>query len=208
MTEPKKKGGKIPARTPELTPAQKAARTRAEKQALDKADAQRLAQIVNLIIAGHDIADIAAASGATPDEIERMLLNDMARFVRTQPALRRYVRNFISAKYTLLLNAVYDEATDKGNAKQLEYFDRAVKVLQQMERLHGAAAPQQSEVKIESAPEAVERLVEVLSTQQGLAYNTDIFDVVDAELVEDANEQANDALEASEADEMEDEDDG
>lgn len=188
------KGNKLPATRQELTPQQKAARTRAENNALMKAKGERLAQIANLIIAGYDIDRIAAETHSTPAEIERMITADMSRFVRTQPALRIFVRNYISKKYTELLDAVWDEATDKTHTQKLEHQDRALKILREMERLHGAAAPTQSEVKIESTPEAVEKVIDRLSAMQGLNYDVDVFDVVDAEIVHEADEQAGAAL--------------
>lgn len=180
--------------------ASKAVAKRAEENALERANAQRLAQIVNLIIAGHSMADIAAATGSTVDEVETMLTNDVSRYVRTQPALRVFVRNWVSAKYTGLLNAVYDQAVDKTNGKQLEYHTAAVRVLERMADLHGAKMPTQSEVKVEAAPEAVEKMVEALARAQGVGYDANIFDVVDAEVVEDAVEESEAALaDASEA---------
>lgn len=197
---------KIPANAA-LTPAQraanKAAKTRADKKAqadaLAKAEAQRLAQIVNLMIGGYSLADIAAAAGSTIAEIDALIQKDAARYVRSQPALRVYVRNWISQHYTQLLSAVWDEATDKSHPKKLENQDRAVRILERMERLHGAAAPVQAEVKIEAAPEAVEKMVEALAASHGLGYDVNVFDtvedVVDAELVHEAVDQSNRALE-------------
>lgn len=176
------------------TPAQKAAATRAEKQALEKANAQRLAQVVNLMISGHSLAEIGAAIGATPEEVDRMLLNDMSRYVKTQPALRVFVRNFLSAKYTKLLETNWDIATDVSHVEHLDHQDRVLKTLKDMGRLHGAEAPVQTEIKVETAPEAVEKLVEVISKAQGLGYDTSVFDVVDAEVVHDSVEEAETAL--------------
>ena len=76
----------------------------------------------------------------------------------------------------------------------LEHQDRALRILDKMAKLHGAEAPVQSEVKVESAPEAVEKLVSALAAQQGLGYDVGVFDVVDAEVVEDAVSQSADAL--------------
>ncbi len=186
------------------TPAQKAALARAKKKkaqadALAKAEAQRLAQIVNLMIGGYSLADIAAATGSTIAEIDALIQKDAARYVRSQPALRVYVRNWISQHYTQLLSAVWDEATDKHHPKKLENQDRAVRILERMERLHGAAAPVQAEVKIEAAPEAVEKMVEALAASHGLGYDVNVFDtvedVVDAELVHEAVDQSHMALE-------------
>ena len=193
---------KIPAGAAH-TPAQKAALARAKKKAqadaLAKAEAQRLAQIVNLMIGGYSLADIAAATGSTIAEIDALIQKDAARYVRSQPALRVYVRNWISQHYTQLLSAVWDEATDKSHPKKLESQDRAVRILERMERLHGAAAPVQAEVKIEAAPEAVEKMVEALAASHGLGYDVNVFDtvedVVDAELVHEAVDQSHLALE-------------
>lgn len=205
------KGAKLPAIKQELTPAQKAARTRAENNALEKAKSERLAQIVNLLIGGYSIERVAAEVGMTADELERMITSDTARFVRTQPALRQYVRKWISAKYTELLDAVWDEATDKNHKEKLEHQDRALKILREMDRLHGAAAPAQSEVKIESEPEAITKVIEKISQMQGLNYDTSVFDVVEAEVVHEAVEEAHEALTEAEhvvdADDPEDESD-
>lgn len=190
------------------TPAQiKAAEKRAEAQAAaddlraeadaKKARAAQLAQIVNLHISGYSLADIGAATGHSEAEIERMLTNDMARYVRTQPALRTYVRNFISGKYTELLEAVWDEATDKTHPEKLENGAQALRILNNMGRLHGAEAPTQTEMKVEAAPEAVERLVSALAATQGLGYDMDVFDTVPGEVVHNAAAQSLAALESA-----------
>jgi len=190
VTKPK---GKALAIT--KTPAQKAAETQRAKReqaaALERANAQRLAQIINLTISGHSLADIAIATGSTVDEVERLLTTDMSRYVRSQPALRVYVRNFISSKYAKLLEADWKDATvddPTDYRKKLEHQDRVLKILREMDRLHGAAAPTQSEIKVDAAPEAVEALVNRLSSAQGLGYDAAIFDVVDAEVVHEAVE--------------------
>lgn len=162
-----------------------------------QASAARLAQIVNLHIAGMSLSDIGAAIGATADEVDRMLAADAQRYVRSQPALRTYVRNYISGKYTTLLEAVWDDASDKNARNKLEAQDRALRILDKMAKLHGAEAPTQAEVKVEAAPEAVEKLVQVLSQAQGFGYDTSIFDVVDGEVVHEATEQSAAALEVS-----------
>lgn len=191
-------------RTPkQIAAAEKAAVAKAEADSLRaaqdaaKAQAARLAQIVNLHIAGYSLADIGAAIGATESEVDRLLANETSRYVRNQPALRTYVRNFISGKYSELLESVWDAATDKNAKDQLENFDRAQRVLAQMGRLHGAEAPTQTEVKVEAAPEAVERLVQALSSSQGLGYDMDVFDSVPGEVVHDAVAQSRAALEVS-----------
>lgn len=197
--------GKTPA---VMTPAQKAAATRkaneARKQALEKANAVRLAQIVNLHIAGYSMHDIAQSIGASVDEVERLLNNDVSKYVRSQPALRIYVRNWLNEKWTALLEADWDIATDKNHSEKLEHQDRVFRILDRMERLNGASAPVQTEVTIDAAPEAVEKLVAALSATKGVGYDTSIFDVVDAEVVHDAAEAAHEgtvvsgnALEAS-----------
>jgi hypothetical protein len=172
----------------------KAVAKRAESAALEQANAQRLAQIVNLMIAGHSLADIALSIGGTVEEVERLLTTDVQRYVRTQPALRVFVRNWISAKYTGLLNATYAQATDPNHPRQLDYQDRSLRVLKEMARLHGAEMPTQSEVKVDAAPEAVEKMVAALAAAQGVGYDASVFDVVDAEVVEDAVEESEAAL--------------
>ena len=196
--------GKIPAGAA-LTPAQRkkqeAARAKAEKDALASAEAKKLAQIVNLHIAGFSLAEIGDAIGATAAEVDRLLSEDAARYVRTQPQLRKYVRNYISGRYTELLDTVWGTATDKKHALMLEHQDRALRILDKMAKLHGAEAPTQQEVKVESAPEAVEKLVSALAAQQGLGYDVNVFDQVedieDAEVVHEAVEQSARALEVS-----------
>ena len=155
--------------------------------------AARLAQIVNLHIAGFSLAQIGAQIGASADEVDRMIQRDAARYVRSQPQLRVYVRNYISERYTKLLEANWDEATDRHSPKKLENQDRVIRVLDSMRKLHGADAPTQAEVKVEAAPEAVEALVKVLSAQQGLGYDESIFDVIDAEVVHEMVSESEDA---------------
>lgn len=180
MSKKSKKGAS--KQVVELTPAQKAARTRREKQRLEKAEAVRLAQIVNLHIGGWTLAEIGAATGMTEAEVDRLLAKDVARYVRSQPALRVYVRNWIGKKFTDMLAADIEAATDENHPAKLENQDRAIRILDRMAKLHGADAPVQTEIKIETAPEAVEALVRTLSAQQGQAYDDSIFDV---EIVED-----------------------
>jgi hypothetical protein len=162
-----------------------------------QASAARLAQIVNLHIAGMSLSDIGAAIGASADEVDRMLASDAQRYVRSQPALRTYVRNYISGKYTTLLEAVWDDASNKNARNKLEAQDRALRILDKMAKLHGAEAPSQAEVKVEAAPEAVEALVAALSAQQGFGYDASIFDVVDGEVVHEAVGESAAALEVS-----------
>ena len=212
MGDKKKQKQKVaapPRAEVELTPQQKRARTMAAKkreaERLAKADQERLAQVANLMIAGHTFESIGAAIGATPTEVERMMTQDMARYVRTQPALRVFVRNFLGEKYTKLLEAVWDEATDRAHPQKLDNQVAAVRILERMGKLHGADMPTQSEIKVESAPEAVEKLVQALSASQGLGYDVNIFDVVDGEVVHDAVEETEAALEAA-SEAVEDED--
>lgn len=165
--------------------AQRRAEALAEKQAAEKelaaaqtaaqAQAAMLAQIVNLHIAGYSLAAIGTAIGATEAEVDRMLTRETARYVKNQPSLRVYVRNFLSEKYLGLLEAVWDEATDKMHAEKLENQAQALRILNSMGRLHGAEAPTQSEVKVEAAPATVDDLVSRISAAQGLGYDADIF---------------------------------
>ena len=186
---PVKKGAKPLKRTA----AQKKTASLVAAQSQANQQAAMLAQIVNLHIAGFSLAQIGAQIGASADEVDRMLSNEAARYVRNQPQLRTYVRNFISAKYNGLLESVYDQATDKNHRAQLEYFDRAQRILAQMGRLHGAEAPTQSEVKVEATPEAVDKIVQAIASGQGLGYDTDIFDIDPADIHE-AVIQAEDAV--------------
>lgn len=179
VTAPKKNAVPL-KRTPKQQAAidkAEAARELASAQSGAQQQAVMLAQIVNLHIAGMSLAQIGASIGATEAEVDRMLTQESARYVRNQPALRTYVRNYISGKYTSLLEAVWDGAVDKKRADQLEHVDRAERILTKMGRLHGAEAPTQTEVKVEAAPEAVDRLVQAIATGQGLGYDTDIFDI-------------------------------
>ena len=159
--------------------------------------AARLAQMVNLHIAGYSLSQIGDALGCTAEEVDRILAQDVSRYVRSQPALRVYVRNWISERYGKLLEADWDEATDKTHPKKLENQDRAMRILDRMAKLHGADAPVQQEITIDSAPEAVEKLVQVLSQAQGLGYDEDIFDVVDAEIIHEMVEELHEKTEAS-----------
>ena len=191
----------------DLTPAQKAAVTRAKnKEKRDKLNsktAKRMAQIVNLHIAGYSLAEIGASIGCSADDVDRMLAQDAARYVRNQPALRTYVRNYVSSKYSQLLESVWDEATATGSPAQLDNYDRALRTLERMAKLHGAEAPIQKEIVVDAAPEAVTRLVDVLAASQGFGYDMSVFDTVDpdvaaivgaeiveAEIVEDPAENA------------------
>ena len=188
-----KKGAVPLQRTPRQIKA--ATQKAAEKAAADALSNQaaRLAQIVNLHIGGYSLAQIGVAIGASPEEVDRMLNEESARYVRNQPALRTYVRNFISEKYTGLLEAVYPQAIDTTHRAQLEHHDRAVRVLKEMANLHGAAAPTQTEVKVDAAPEAVERLVQAMSAANGLGYDMNVFDVPEEDIHE-AHVQASEAV--------------
>lgn len=169
----------------------------AERETAAKAAAARLAQVVNLTIAGFSYEEIGAQIGATPAEIEQMLERDAARFVRSQSSLRTWVRKFVSGKYLGMLDSVYEEAVDKQNKDQLEYQLAAVRVLERMTKLYGADMPTQAEIKVEAKPEAVERLVQQLAAGEGLGYDTSIFDTVPGEVVHEAAAEAPAALEAA-----------
>lgn len=188
------KGNAVPLRR---TKKQKAAEAKRRKKTELQEKNARLAQVVNLHIAGFSLAQIGEAIGATADEVDRMLAQDAARYVRNQPALRTYVRNWISERYMKMIEADWDQATDKHHPHKLEHQDRVDRFLKSMAKLHGADAPAQTEVKIEAAPEAVESLVNALAAGQGLGYDDSIFDVVDAEVISDAVEQTHEATEVS-----------
>jgi hypothetical protein len=147
------------------------------------ANAAMLAQIVNLTIAGFSYEVIGAQIGMTADEVERLVTEKSTRYIRTQPALRTYVRNWVSGKYTELLDAVWTEATDRDHKEKLENSVQALRILKEMTNLHGAAAPTQAEVKVEQTNDAVEALVRALAAQQGKAYNDAIFDIVPGNVV-------------------------
>lgn len=197
----KKKGAK---QAVVLTEEQKAARAQAreeakaeaQRQQMEKAHAVRLAQVVNLHLAGYSLAEIGLAIGASEREVDRMLTRDTARYVKNQPSLRTFVRNYLSGKYLELLEPVMPKATNPKDPLFLESQDRALRTLDKLAKLHGAEAPVQKEITVEAAPEAVEKLVSALAEQSGLGYDVDIFD---AELVEDAVEQQHAALEAASA---------
>jgi hypothetical protein len=189
-----KKGRAIPLRRP---PEVVAAQEKAVELDDAKDGAQRLAQVVNLMIAGHSLADIGASTGMSEAEMDRMLNADMTRYVRNQPALRTYVRNYLSSKYTSLLDAVWDDATNKTSKVRFEAQDRAVRVLKRLEDLHGAAAPTQTEIKIETTPESVEAVIKALAAGQGLDYDDGIFDTVPGTVVHSAAADATNQLAVS-----------
>lgn len=168
----------------------KAAEEADKAQTEAMAEAAMLAQMVNLVIAGYSFERIGAATGMTADEVERTFNEKSARYVRTQPSLRAFVRNYVSGKYTELLDAVWTEATDRNHKEKLDNQDRALRILKEMTNLHGAAAPTQAEVKIEQTNDAVDRLVQVMAAQQGKAYDPTIFDIVPGTVVHEAVEDS------------------
>jgi hypothetical protein len=180
--------------------AAEAARLKAETETAalrEKAAAQRLAQIVNLHIGGMSLAEIGAEIGATADEVDRMIATDAQRYVRSEPMLRKYVRNWVSDRYAKMIEVDMPFATDPNKADMLEHQDRAVKLLDKMAKLHGAEAPAQSEVKVEQAPEAIDRIVAALAAQNGLGgYDADVFDLDDDDVTE-VVEEAQTALAVS-----------
>lgn len=169
----------------ELTVAQAekaAAKAEADRVAMaEKASAARLAQIVNLHIAGISLAEIGAQIGATADEVDRMLQQDAQRYVRSQPALRIYVRNFVSKHYADMLAVDMPVALDVNHEEKLEHQDRAIKLLDKMAKLHGAEAPVQSEVAVSAAPESIDKMVQMLAAQAGRSYDMTVFDDDDDE---------------------------
>lgn len=198
MTEPAPKGKAVPVK-------RKGAKTTKPGEDLTEANvpatrttvnAARLAQIVNLHIAGFSLEAIGNSIGCSADEVDRILTNDVARYVRSQPALRVYVRNYISEKYGKMLKAIEDDATNKTSPKKLESQDRMLRILAQMSKLHGADAPVQTEVKVEAAPETVEAMVKFLAEKQGLGYDDDVFD---ADIVEEIVHESELELEAASA---------
>jgi polysaccharide pyruvyl transferase WcaK-like protein len=182
---PRPKGAALPVlRTAAQVKRAEKARVEREARAQLADDAKRLAQIVNLHIAGYSLAQIGASIGASAEEVDRMLSQDMARYVRSQPALRTYVRNWVSERYMKMIDANWAAASDPAHPDKLENQDRVTRLLAQMSKLHGAEAPVQSEVKVDAAPESVERLVKALAAGQGLAYEADIFDIPEADIHE------------------------
>lgn len=169
----------------------------AQAQSAAQQQAAQLAQIVNLTIAGHSLASIAASIGATEAEVETMLAEETSKYVRNQPALRVFVRNFISNKYAGLLDAVYDDATDKTSKVRFEAQTASLRILKEMGRLHGAEAPTQTEIKVEATPESVERIVAALAAGEGLGYDDSIFDTVPGTVVHSAVDDTAAALEVS-----------
>ena len=160
-------------------------KAKAEKEAealREKEAAARLAQIVNLHIAGISLAEIGAEIGATADEVDRMLQQDAQRYVRSQPALRIYVRNYISKQYADLLAVDMPVALDPLHEEKLEHQDRVLRILDKKGKLHGAEAPVQSEVTVDAAPESIDRMVAALSAQAGRAYDMEVFDDDDEEI--------------------------
>lgn len=167
--------------------------------------ALRLAQMANLHMAGMSLTEIGAALHATPDEVDRMLSQDAARYVRSQPQLRQWTRRYLSGKYTELLGVNWEDATNVESKVRFEAQDRALRTLDSLRKLHGADAPVQTEVKIEAAPEAIDAIVTALAAQEGLAYqDPTAFDVVDADVVYEAVQQTAVAeIEAAEQIDME-----
>lgn len=178
------------------------ARRRREIQEIDlpTEEAQRLAQIVNLQIAGYSLAQIAAGSGTTVAELERLLTKDTGTFVRTLPAMRAHARSRISGELHAMTEAVREmalnptkiveidgEAVEVANDRMLDAQDRMLRNVKELAKLYGAYAPTQTEVKIENAPEAVERLIQKIAEAEGLGYDSSVFDddIEDAEIVED-----------------------
>lgn len=194
---PKKKGNAVPVQRSASQQAaldkQQAAADLTAQNAKAKAADQQLAQIVNLLIAGHSYESIAAGIGASADDVEKMVTAGAARFVRTQPALRTYVRNFVGSKITKMIEVNWAEATDPKAVDRLANQDRVLKMLDRLAKLHGADAPIQSEVKVEAAPETVEAMVKALAARQGQAYDENVFDVdtdvFDVEVLEDAAQE-------------------
>lgn len=207
MSAPPSPGGKPKGRPIQRTAKQEAAiEKREEANALEDArtaaaaDAAQLAQVVNLVIAGHSFESIGASIGASASDVERMVTSGADRYVRTQPALRVWVRNWLSEKYTKMIDANWEAASDADHRDKLENQDRVIKMLNGLERLHGAAAPTQSEVKVEGGAEAVERIVAKLAAAQGQGYDTSIFDTVDAEVIHDTADASLAALEQASRD--------
>lgn len=183
-------------RRPAQTKTQKAAEKKAVAEAEAMTRAARLAQIVNLHIGGFSLADIGASIGASAEEVDRILSADTARYIKSQPALRTYVRNWVSERYMKMIEADWKQATDPAANDKLEHQDRVTRLLKEMANLHGANAPTQAEVKIDAAPETVDRMVAALAAGQGLGYDTDVFDIP-AEDIHEAVEVRHEATEVS-----------
>lgn len=157
---------------------------KAAREAELAASAARLAQIVNLHIGGYSLSAIGAAIGATAEEVDRLLTSDTARYVRSQPALRTYVRNWVSERYMKMIEADWTAASDENHRDKLEHQDRVMRMLNNMAKLHGAEAPTQTEVTLDTAPETVDRLVARIAASQGMGYDDSIFDIEPADIHE------------------------
>lgn len=196
------KGAPVQRTAKQVAAAEKAAEEAAKKKSLTEASAaaQRTAQVANLLIAGASFEEIGASIGMTAPEVEKMLMADTNRFIRTQPALRAWVRNLVSAKTAELLEAVFPMATDPKHIDFLPAQDRAAKHLVNLARLHGAEAPTQTEIKMETSPESVQSMVDRIAAAAGRGYDASVFDedddVMDGDVVEDQPP----ALEAGETD--------
>lgn len=195
--QPSAKHKAVPlVRTPKQTKALAKREAQKAEDAELKAQAARLAQIVNLHIGGYSLTQIGAAIGASAEEVDRLLNQDATRYIRSQPALRTYVRNWVSERYMKMIEADWPMASDPNHREKLENQDRVMRMLDRMAKLHGAEAPTQTEVKVEAAPEAVEKLVSALAAGQGLGYDTGIFDLDESE-VHEAVEVASERTEVS-----------
>lgn len=188
--KPKIKGQPLQRTAKQQAAIERAAEKRAEAEDLARqqseadAVAATQAQLANLVIAGFSFEQIGASIGASPAEVERMLNESSARYVRTQSSLRIWTRNYLSGQYAKMLEVDMPIATDPNRADMLEHQDRAIRILSQLAKLHGAEAPSQSEVKVETAPEAIEKMVERLSRERGTGFDLEVFDLDDDDIVE------------------------
>jgi arginine/lysine/ornithine decarboxylase len=191
---PEPKGAAVPLKR---TKKQAARALKSARDAEIQSSAARLAQIVNLHIGGYSLAQIGATIGASAEEVDRLLSQDTARYIRSQPALRTYVRNWVSERYMKMIEADYDKAIDPAANDRLENQDRVMRMLDRMAKLHGAEAPTQSEVKVEAGTETVDNLVARIAASQGMGYDTAIFDTVPGEVVHQASADAAEATRVS-----------
>ena len=205
MAKDKKRLQRTPeqeARAAKRATERQAERDLATTTARNRAEAQQLAQIINLQIAGMTLEQIGAEINMSATDLDALIVKNASRYIKTQSQLRAYARNWISEKYSKMIEADWDDAVSTDPELRLPNQDRVIRMLDSMRKMHGADAPAQTEVKVDAAPEAIDAMVQLLAAKQGQGYDVDIFDVdvVDESEIHEASAQVTAALMQAEHD--------
>lgn len=134
--------------------------------------------------------------GALWDEIAEVLGYPTGRTAQVQvekalekeldtPEGREFLKRLADERYNRLLRAVWTQSIDPDHPDQLAYFDRSVKVIERLNKLHGLDAPTEYVVSTPSQAELESWVAQMTAASTPEVEQADIFggEVVAGEVV-------------------------